>query len=406
MHKFASFCSTFSNHCASDYGLHSRIAAQVTKVGGGSPGRDAIRVLLERIDSDPAWFPGKSYQQSFGPAPAMSKTNQHVVAKSLMKAKEEGIEPTYAVALARCPRATVNPHTQRPVGKKRIYDIMTEYCYDKDPKEPWAHRARLTKTALTPEMVLKRLAWAKQMTRGIHKAGWYYRNVIWIDLCNNILPKTQAKATEQALARKGRKGWVSNGAQTFSRNLRGKTETLKQNYWDTERVWWAPCLVRGKVHVEVLPEGFPGECPEGVAILVQRLPAMLQTRFPDAGKPRYVMTDRGRGFFNPGTGAITAEYEGALEQNGLRALQGHSAATQPGSLSEVLLHETAAAWLRHLLSQSTPAEAWKETRAAFAARLREQCRWINSHYDVDGLCREFPHRVAKLVARKGDKLEE
>ena len=60
--------------------------------------------------------------------------------------------------------------------------------------------------------------------------------MVWTDLCNNILPRSKAKATEQALARKAKKGWINEDAQEFSRNLRGKPEALKQNAWDTERV--------------------------------------------------------------------------------------------------------------------------------------------------------------------------
>ena len=307
---------------APDYGLHVRIASQVTKIGGGCPSKEAIRMLLEKIDADRDWFPGKSYQQSHGPPRAINGTNRSIVANSMMVAKADGIEPTYSVALARCPNATLNPNTGRPAGKKRIYDIMREQCYDKDPENTWANRARLSKSALTPAMILKRFVWGKLTAKGLQPAGWYYRNVVWTDLCNNILPRSKVKATEQALARKAKKGWISKDAQQFSRNLRGKPEALKQNAWDTERVWWALFLVRGKVHAEVLPEGFPGECPEGATILVDRIPAMLQSRFPGTAKPRVLMTDRGRGFYVPATGIITDEYRTALARHGLRALAG------------------------------------------------------------------------------------
>ena len=39
-----------------------------------------------------------------------------------------------------------------------------------------------------------------------------------------------------------------------------------------------------------------------------------------------------------------------------------NAADQPGSLGDVLLHETAVAWLRHRLSRSTPKNCWEEPR--------------------------------------------
>ena len=38
-----------------------------------------------------------------------------------------------------------NPDTNKPVGAKRIYDIMTERCHDGDPNRTWAMRTRLSK---------------------------------------------------------------------------------------------------------------------------------------------------------------------------------------------------------------------------------------------------------------------
>ena len=50
--------------------LLSAIAERVTKIGGGHPSKEAIRLLLERYDADPSgWHPGKSDQVKFGPSP-------------------------------------------------------------------------------------------------------------------------------------------------------------------------------------------------------------------------------------------------------------------------------------------------------------------------------------------------
>ena len=93
---------------------------------------------------------------------------------------------------------------------------------------------------------------------------WIYRHVIWVDICNDILPLSAKKAAGQALARKGKRGWISDGAKLASRNLKGNVSTLKQNSWDTSRVFWLPLSVRGKLHVEALPEGFPGDTLGGL----------------------------------------------------------------------------------------------------------------------------------------------
>ena len=71
-----------------------------------------------------------------------------------------------------------------------------------------------------------------------------------------------------------------------------------------------------------------------------------------------------------------------------------------------LLHETAVAWTRHQLKLTSPKKAWKETREAFAERLREVCRRINGDYGVEGLCREFPMRIQMLIDNGGDNISK
>ena len=73
-----------------------KIADRVTKVGGGHPTREAIRQLLERVDADPEWYPGKNYRKRAGPQAVPQGKKRKQVAKSAMNLKKEGGEPTYA----------------------------------------------------------------------------------------------------------------------------------------------------------------------------------------------------------------------------------------------------------------------------------------------------------------------
>ena len=75
-----------------------------------------------------------------------------------------------------------------------------------------------------------------------------------------------------------------------------------------------------------------------------------------------LFTDRGAGFFNPGSGAITVEYKTALAAHGLRAFQGDPAAVQPG-MSDLMLHETAVAWIRKKERLALPARPWKKAQS-------------------------------------------
>ena len=136
--------------------------------------------------------------------------------------------------------------------------------------------------------------------------AWYYNHVIWTDICNSVLPRSEKKASEQALARKGKKGWGSAGCELHSLNLRGNKESLKQNSWDAIRVYWLLVLIRGKLHVEVFDADFPGEVPAGATVLVDKVRAAVNIRFQgQPSKPDTIFTDRGKGFYDAGHGKIT-----------------------------------------------------------------------------------------------------
>ena len=197
---------------------------------------------------------------------------------------------------------------------------------------------------------------------------------------------------------------MSKGAKAYSRNLRADAGVLKQNSWDTVRVWWAPILMRGKLHVELLGTEFPGESPEGAAILVAKVRSAINVRFHGDDKPDIVCTDRGRGFFVPKTGKITANYAEALREHGLRAFMGEDASKQPGDLQDLMLHETAVAWVSGLLLKTTPPKEWQEPVESFGGRLRAACQHANENYDVAGLCKELPSRVAQLIEAGGGRL--
>ena len=59
-----------------------------------------------------------------------------------------------------------------------------------------------------------------------------------------------------------------------------------------------------------------------------------------------MFVDRGKGFYHPGTAAITPEFKAALKTCKFKAFWGGDASAQPGHLQELMLHETAVSWLR------------------------------------------------------------
>jgi hypothetical protein len=123
--------------------------------------------------------------------------------------------------------------------------------------------------------------------------------------------------------------------------------------------------------VECFTADFPGECPEGAEMAAERLGPILNIRFPNDTKPKIVMTDKGRGFFNGWTSAITQEYKDGLRSVGLRAFMGEDARNQPGTLQDLMLHETGVSWMRSKMQTSCPPRPWQETREDYKARLQE-----------------------------------
>jgi hypothetical protein len=387
----------------SEWGVATFVAERLKKVGGGFVGVPAVSKLFKKIDADAAWFPGKSSQEKFGPSRALSAQARQAIARSAMAMAARKEEPTFAKVAGACPMAILNPATKKPVDKKRVYEVFRNECYDTSPDEPWKHQARLSKVALTDSMIQKRYQFGLDVQALGRSPQWFYQKLAWVDLCNSVLPRSEKKASEQALARKAGKGWISGDSKLFSQNLAGNKAAYKQKSWDTIRVWWVPVLAQGKLHIEVFDADFPGETEAGATIMVSRVRSALNVRFR-TNQPTILYVDRGKGFYNPGTGRITAGFRQGLRDHGLKAFWGEDASTQPGNLQELMLHETAVSWVRRRLTESTPASAASETRETYVTRLKQVCADINASLDVEGLSRAFPARVRALLEAKGDRI--
>jgi len=209
---------------------------------------------------------------------------------------------------------------------------------------------------------------------------------------------------EMVLARKARRGWSSKKTLKKSKQMRGNDSTLKQNSRDATRFWWAPVLMKGKLHVVVLGEDFPGESPEGAAILVSKVRSAVNLRFPnDDDKPDTFFTDKGRGFYS-GTSKICHKYRDALAEHDFKAFCGDDASHQPGNLQELLLHETSVSWIRRREKITRSRAPWEETEEEFTTRIKSIVQEINDTLNVDGLCRALPKRIQMLVDAEGDRI--
>ena len=127
-------------------------------------------------------------------------------------------------------------------------------------------------------------------------------------------------------------------------------------------------------------------------------------RFRSQSKPTALFLDRGRAFFNTVTAKTTPELALALEGTGLETFWRGDASMQPGYCADIMLHETAVSWIRHLLASTVPKAPRKETRAEYGARLRRAVAEINLHHSAVGLCDSLLSHLAELKRLDGDRL--
>ena len=65
------------------------------------------------------------------------------------------------------------------------------------------------------------------------------------------------------------------------------------------------------------------------------------------------MTDRGSCFYHGATGHLVKAYEDAVGEQGFRSFAGDDGAWQPPDITDVLVHETVAAWVRESFRKRT-----------------------------------------------------
>ena len=144
-----------------------------------------------------------------------------------------------------------------------------------------------------------------------------------------------------------------------------------------------------------------------MAAFVARLPRVLRKMLgPSARLPRTVFTDRGTGMYT-NAGKIVKKYGEALAAAGFHSFWGHDASAQSPDMGDMLLHETAVAWLRQRLKAEKPSVLpWEETQLLWGQRAHQVVRRINAEFNVKGLCSEFPQRWGAVVEGSGERLRK
>ena len=145
-------------------------------------------------------------------------------------------------------------------------------------------------------------------------------------------------------------------------------------------------VTRGVVHAEAIPEDWKSD-GEGLADFVQRLPEALRYMLgPDARLPRMLFTDRGTGMYTS-TGKVVAAYNRSEKECGFRLYWGDDASQQSPDMGDLLVHETAVAWLRQRMMREKPVVLpWEETQEQWIQRARRAVQHINDHVNARGVC--------------------
>ena len=373
------------------------------------PERDAVRCFFERVDADPNWYPGKTYHtKKRGRKPLLHKGKRRAIASAMMAAKDRGLEPTSTLAMQLAPAACVNPLTDLPFTKKYLCRVLSQDCYDDDPNDPWRFGPCLQKTWLPPEVRAQRHRWALKQKENAELPVWYFNNIIWYDPNGTIIPAGPKKAADQKQLAKGSRRWRSEKSKTYSRNMQGPKYAKSQKGWGDRRYKWILVLVRGRLEVEVMPEGW-SEDGEGMALFVNKhLPRVLNRALgSSAVKPKVIYTDRGSGMYIPKTGKVTAAYGEAVHNRGFRLYSGDEFADQPSDLADILLHETAAATFRKRLTATPPVvKPWLESHKQFKKRVAGVVAEANRKMKLQRLCCEYPARIDLLIQKNGDRLRK
>ena len=207
---------------------------------GKKKAKYAIKKWRDLMTDDPDWYPNKTQDNRLKPGPKRLRTDavENAIAKGAMSIKARGIEPTAAIVKRDYAKACTNPQTGELYTDKYILEVFRAKCHDPGSDVPWAQWYPLQKTALPQHLLDMRMTWGQgELDRGI-SGGWYYRHVVWLDPCYNILSTSERQNFDMEKAAHGkRKRWASQDCLQYSRNMRGSNHAGKQKQKGHRQVW-------------------------------------------------------------------------------------------------------------------------------------------------------------------------
>ena len=399
------------------------IAAQVVVKGGGHPTERTVRQAIAKC-SEPTWFPGKQDRSKAGRKRIYSDFVKHEVARVAMDMKANRQKVTPRNVLRRLPRLARNPHSGKAMSKWSLRQIFTTHCYDLTEDDPWVYMKCVSKSYLPEGMMPKREATARQILE-LPAGAWY--NMVSIDPCASLLPKTQVRLEEQQIAALGSSRYMSPRSRFDNVNLAASDAAKRQAGGNVVKVHWTPVLCRGKIRIYVCNPDDAARDPrlpiklnsgEGIAKFVNHvLPEVLaemQRAYGWGTRPRTVVHDKASYMVSPALDRLSVTFAEALTSAGLRSWVGtgaDSASWLSSRFSDVYPHETAISHVRRLLDEDFMCANVHEDAAHFRSRMERVCDYLNSPEfpakdgrGLEGLCKSWRDRCLDVVSRHGGRI--
>ena len=186
--------------------LFSDIAKHVTKVRGEHPNNQAVAELAIKVAMDDKWYPGKisADAKKRGPKHKFTRSKQLQVAKKAMTLKGNGAEVSVGAVLARAPKVATNLQTGQLYTEPTTSKVFQAHCFDDDQTDPWLFLGPCHKAALPPWIIEARKIWAEKVKAMGHTPAWFYKNCVWFDPCNIVIPAAKRTVFDHGQSDKGR----------------------------------------------------------------------------------------------------------------------------------------------------------------------------------------------------------
>ena len=222
------------------------IASQLELKGGGCPTSRAVRKCLRKCN-EKDWYPGKPVKYSGGRPSTITEKQKDAVAQTAMELKRSRIAPTPRNVRAKLARRAFNPDTKQPMSDWSIHQIFSTRCYDESEDDPWIYLRSPAQDVLSTEAKPRRVSMAKWILENYFERSWH--DTIAIDPCYSLQALALSKQEELQVAAMGASKWMSKNSARKGVNPRAPAHARTQTSNLTEKVYWTPIFVRGKVKI-------------------------------------------------------------------------------------------------------------------------------------------------------------